>query len=250
MKGEKILKKLQKLSSLQYILASVVVVSLGVMVYAYLTAQVLLLNSSLSVLGIFVMMLVACWTLGVMDASTRDTVQTMLETSGKNIYKFDEMIENLWVSNERLGEVSKSLKVMSDEIITKQQMRPQLLVTFVKGQKEISINAGVEKDIELLLRNIGKLMADQPEWKVFFPHDIEVITSGRGNKMPQGSFAHYPNYMGIDFKRETMVGKTYISETIKLKISSKSVGKLEIPYKCTCKDVPSNEGILIINAIC
>ncbi|MCG2825864.1 MAG: hypothetical protein L6265_04640 [Thermoplasmatales archaeon] len=248
MKGKKILKKPQKVSlvwNLHYIIGLSIIVAVFIIFYAYVTAQVLFLN----VMGIFIMALIACWTLSIMNMSTRNTVETMLTTSEKNIDKFDKMIENLWVSNERLGEVSKSLKVMSDEIVTQRQMRPQLSVAFVKGQKEISINAGVEKDVEFFLYNKGQFMAEQPDWRIFFPPGIEVISFVRGRKILQSPSSYYPNYTGISFREETLGGKTRIKATIKLKMSSISVGKIKVPYICVCKNIPSNEGTLIINAI-
>lgn len=203
----------------------------------------------LNLLGVFAMLSIALQTFITMDRSTKETIHTLLETSQKQIEEFKSFIVELKNTNITLEGVSKSLKTVADDVISRQKLIPNLYVTFIKNQNQIDLRAGEVCEIEFYLHNSGVINASNPHWSIFLPPQIEVVDRDSFNLVQQGAGTRHENFIMLAIDQHTINAKTQIRRIAKIKTLKTNVGIIEIPFACSCDNAPQSADKLLINFI-
>lgn len=240
-------KRNQGLTILLYVLLGISFLSVFI---CFLKAKKDGLTLSLGFLGVFAMLLIAHRTLCSMEKSTIITTKTILEASNRQIKEFISFIQQIKETNVILNSVSKSLEVVSGDVLAKQEMRPNLFVAFGGGRQEIIIRAGGESEIEFDLFNGGKTNATNAEWAIFLPNEIEILDKHTFSEpVVQSSDARHPNTNMLFVRKGSVAGTEKTSHLVKIRTKKSFIRTVEIAYSCCCDNTPQNVDKLKIDFI-
>lgn len=217
--------------------------------YFYFSKRQNALNVSLSLLGVFAMLSIALQTFMSMGKLTRETIDTILKTSQKQIEEFKNFVDGLKKTNATLDAVARSLKVVAADVVSRQKLIPNLYVAFVKNQNQIDLRAGEVCEVEFCLHNSGVINAGNPHWSIFLPPQIEIIDRGNFTLTLQGIGTRLENYTALYTNQHTINARSRLRYKVKIKTLRTNVGITEIPFTCSCDNVPQNEDKLLINFI-
>lgn len=241
------LKMPRKNTTLIFLLWFITLALFILSLFFYFSKKQEALNISMSLLGVFAMLSIALQTFTNMDKSTKETVKTILDTSTQQIKEFKTFVDELKNTNVTLGSVSSSLKVVSDDVVSRQKLIPNLYVTFIKNQNQITLKAGEINEVEFCLHNSGVINASNPNWSIFLSPQIEIIDRGSFKLVPQGVGTPHENYNMLYFSSRTIDAKSQLRFKIKIKTNPTNLGVSEIPFSCSCDNAPQNADKLLIN---
>lgn len=241
--------KIPKKSMLPLLLSAMTALLLITALYLYVKGKQDALNLVLGLFGVFAMLAVASWTFMVMEWSTRKTIDTILQSSQKQIEELEGFVGELRGTNVTLDKIAGSLEVVSEDIIARRELLPNLYVTFAKKQEEIDLRAGDVCDVVLNLWNGGISNATNPAWSIFIPLDIDVIDAPDFKLRRQGPSSSYKDYLMLKKEQQTVSPRTHISLEIKIQTLRKNIGIADVPFLCSCDGIPQNSGKLLINFV-
>lgn len=217
--------------------------------YFYFTGRQNALSVSLGLLVVFAMLSIALQTFMYMNNSTKETINIILKTSQNQIEELKGFVGKLKDTNVTLDTVAKSLKIVADDVVSRQKLIPNLYVTFIRSQNQIDLRAGEICEVDFYLHNSGVINASNSHWSIFFPPQIEITDKGRLGLVRQGSGTRHENYTMLYRDQRTMNAKAQISYKVYIKTSKTNVGLIEIPFNCSCDNAPQSEDKLLINFI-
>lgn len=217
---------------------TVIILLILIFIFYFKIKNITVVNLLLGLLGVCAMLAIALQTFRKMDISTRETI----EVSRKQI-------EELKSTSITLDSVARSLKIISEDVVVRQNQTPNLYVTFVKNQNQIDLRAGEECQIEFWLHNKGVISANNPTFRIFFPSEIEIVDKGNFDLAQQGPTARHANHNGLYRNKPLIRARIYDSQRIKIKTERTNVGLVEIPCVCSGDAVPESLDKLLINFI-
>lgn len=224
-------------------------ISFAGLFYFYFCGREGAFRLDLAILGILAMISIALQTFLLMVESTKETVKTILESSNKQILKFTNSIEELKRTNTILNLVASSLKIISEDVVAKQKMMPNLYITFVNNQNQISLRSGEICDVVINLINGGAINASNPCWAIFFPSQIRIVDKGDLDLVPQSIGTRYAGYVAVKEQLHTVNASTRLSRKIKITVAKDYAGLVQIPFACSCDNVPQSGDKLAINFV-
>jgi len=229
---------------------SILIIDSGLLfLWSFLNDSSNIQSASLSIFGILVVISVAKSTLEMMEASTKDTIKTALEVGDKQIQEYKKIAAELKDSNMKLSGVYENLKILVEDVEERQKIRPDLDVRFKDNQKEITLSTDGEEVVEFILHNNGKIMAEDANFEIYFPPEIEILYAEEVVFKKLQLNSKYPNYVGIIFERGGAPGDSHYTVHVKLKIQKTGGKKFKIPLRFLCKDYPVKYGELTIKTI-
>lgn len=225
-------------------------ISIGFVILFFFKNANLLTNFFLGISAILAMLAIALQTFLLMGKSTQDTVNSIFESSNRQIEKINNLVGKLGEANIILGSVSSSLKLVAGDVVAKQKMVPNLFLTFTNNQNQISLRTGEANIVEFYAHNSGSISATNADWVVLLPPQIKILDrmEFRGTAI-QGVGTPYPNYNSAHVDVATLSAKSQSSYKIKIFVERTFVGLIEIPFKCSCTNAPQSQDKLLINFI-
>lgn len=244
------MKKLSKKNILPYVLWLIVLIMLIlVSVFYFAVKNETSVSLFLGLSGVFAMLAIALQTFYEMNKSTKKTINTILNSSKKEVEEFSNFVKEIKKTNIVLDSVSKSLEIVSNDVISRQKQAPNLYVTFKESKNQIDLRTGEECEIAFYLHNSGSINATNPDWIVLLPPTIEIVDKGSFSVAPQGLGTRYPGYIGLLTDAPTIAAKRQIPNKVKIKTERVNAGLVEIPFSCSSDNVPANSDKLLINFI-
>lgn len=204
----------------------------------------------LGISAIFAMLAIALQTFLLMGKATQDTINTIFESSNRQIERINNLINKLTETNMTLGNVASSLKIVAEDVEAKRKIVPTLYVTFVNNQNQISLRSGEEDIVEFCIHNSGPISATDVNWMVLLPPEIRIVEKIDFHRViPQGIGSSRPGFNGASLDLDTLSAKTQIPCKIKISTVKSFVGLIEIPFKCSCTNAPQSRDKLLVNFI-
>jgi hypothetical protein len=244
------MKALHKRRIYAFILWALTGVALICVVVFFLKGNTDAANLFVSFLGIFAMLSIAFQTFLIMEQSTNDTIKSITDSSDKQIGKFAGFINQIEKTNAILGSVSSSLKIVSDDVVTKQGLVPRLNVTFRDNLKQISIRAGSQNEILFCVHNSGRSNANNLSWSVFLPEEMKILDKGDFiASIKQPANTRRPHTNRLTAKQYFMEARNQIPHKVKIETDKTFVGLVKIPFSCSCDNTPQNEDELLIDFV-
>jgi hypothetical protein len=152
-------------------------------------------------------------------------------------------------TNEKMTSIAESLKLLSDDVIKRESLKPLVEVSFGGGNQEINCNSGSECEIEFMLFNKTKVSAKEPSWTIFLPKKVQILEAGNFIATSQESHNRYADYTSLAYSQSKISASDGFSSKIKIKTEKAFIGKKELPFKCCCDGIPAHEGKLSINFV-